>query len=344
MTDTDDSIVLDDLVRTGEASRLRRRGAMRLEHYHHHSHPHAILSWDDDDDDSEDYDSEDYIPGLRNIRAQLRAAADHKYRLFCGGAIPFTAESNAFTPSILPLAPPPGPSPPPAPTQPHTTGCGTLLHTAAAPRRRPSSSAHTWHALPGAGASPALVPLDPAYIDDPAALRTNRAPCGCMRDALACAVCGNVLGTRFAPCPVDAHVHAASYTFLPAAVASSPAYAPSAPRPSPRADTASTPPPLVDRFITASPTPLTEEELTAYYRARPMWPSGAGIGYTYPRSSLRNNDGVGVRTATVLDPDAGDTDEDEAAADKTGEGVFLPERLGIKHQKNYKLLDPRCKV
>ncbi|KAJ3531426.1 hypothetical protein NM688_g7578 [Phlebia brevispora] len=32
LTDADDSIVLSDLVRTGEASRLRRRGAMRLEH------------------------------------------------------------------------------------------------------------------------------------------------------------------------------------------------------------------------------------------------------------------------------------------------------------------------
>src|SRR3954447_15364031 len=32
VTDADDSIVLSDLVRTGEASRLRRRGAMRLEH------------------------------------------------------------------------------------------------------------------------------------------------------------------------------------------------------------------------------------------------------------------------------------------------------------------------
>ncbi|KAI8989841.1 hypothetical protein BD414DRAFT_439182 [Trametes punicea] len=33
-TDADDSIVLADLVRTGEASRLRRRGAMRLDHGH----------------------------------------------------------------------------------------------------------------------------------------------------------------------------------------------------------------------------------------------------------------------------------------------------------------------
>ena len=32
VTDADDSIVLADLVRTGEASRLRRRGAMRLDH------------------------------------------------------------------------------------------------------------------------------------------------------------------------------------------------------------------------------------------------------------------------------------------------------------------------
>ena len=32
LTDADDSIVLSDLVRTGEASRLRRRGALRLDH------------------------------------------------------------------------------------------------------------------------------------------------------------------------------------------------------------------------------------------------------------------------------------------------------------------------
>ena len=36
LTDADDAIVLSDLVRTGEASRLRRRGAMRFDHGHSH--------------------------------------------------------------------------------------------------------------------------------------------------------------------------------------------------------------------------------------------------------------------------------------------------------------------
>ncbi|KAG6886779.1 hypothetical protein C0992_002413 [Termitomyces sp. T32_za158] len=345
MTDTDDSIVIDDLVRTAEASRLRRRGALRLDHHHHYPHPPAIISFDDDEDDDYDDHDEEYIPGLHHIRRQ--PALEYKYSLFCGGDVPSPTDSTPFTPSILPLAPPSGPPLPPLPKQRTTNGCGALVHAAAAPRRRPSSAAHTWYAPPGAGASATLVPLDPAYIDDPAPLRLHCAPCGCVREALACAVCGNLLGTRFAPCPIDTHSYARafpsaadtcaySYSLLPAAVSSSPAYSPPSspptPAPAPPARAASsTPPPLLDRFITASPTPLTDEERTAYYRARPSWGSATGIGYTYAqlRSSFRNG-GLGARTVApperVPDPDAGDLDGDEAASDKTGEGVFLPDR------------------
>ncbi|KAG6886602.1 hypothetical protein C0992_003207 [Termitomyces sp. T32_za158] len=254
----DDSIVIDDLVRTAEASRLRRCGALRLDHHHHYPHPPAIISFDDDEDDDYDDHDEEYIPGLHHIRRQ--PAPEYKYSLFCGGDVPSPTDSTPFKPSILPLAPPAGPPLPPPPKQRTTNGCGAPVHAAAAPRRRPSSAAHTWYAPPGAGASATLVPLDPAYIDDPAPLRLHCAPCGCVREALACAVCGNLLGTRFAPCPIDTHSYARafpsaadtcaySYSFLPAAVSSSPAYShsssPPTPAPAPPARAAlSTPPPL----------------------------------------------------------------------------------------------------
>jgi hypothetical protein len=57
-TNVDDSIVLSDLVRTGEASRLRRRGAMRLDHGHHNALGYTYNApretsptpWDSDDE------------------------------------------------------------------------------------------------------------------------------------------------------------------------------------------------------------------------------------------------------------------------------------------------------
>ncbi|KAG5335001.1 hypothetical protein C0989_002596 [Termitomyces sp. Mn162] len=281
----DDSIVLDDLVRTAEASRLRRRGATRLD-------PSSFitvteLSWDGDDDEEEN----EMPPGLLGSRARPAAAVvDYTYSLFCGVDAP---TATPFTPSILPLA---GPSAAAGPTR---SGCGTLLHDSAAPRRR--AHAQTWHAL-AAGASSCLVPLDAAYIDDAAPRAIYTAPCGCARAALACAICGNFLGTRLSAC--HAHARSTEYTFLDTAVTSFPALPHSSqPQPQPQPQTY---PPLFDRLVTASPIPLTDEERTAYYRTRPTPPAQPRYSYGYGYDE--------------------DGDGDEANLDKAGDGVFVPER------------------
>ncbi|KAG6887738.1 hypothetical protein C0995_013212 [Termitomyces sp. Mi166 len=354
---SDDSIVLDDLVRTAEASRLRRRGAMR----HHPSFITVTEPWDDDDDDDED-DNDNDNDDIRNPR-RTRAPhppLEYTYTLFCGSDI--SPSPSPFTPSILPLFPSPSAPPPRA-----TNRCGTLLHLSAAPRHKPSSSSYTFHALP-TGASPSLVPLDPSYIDDPtlASLRIHSAPCGCARKALACAICGNILGTRFTSCPTSARAsHSSSsssksnmysYTFLSSAVTSEPVYVPSSS--TSRTTTRSTHspqtyPPLLDRLITASPTPLTDEERTAYYRARPtpaaqprysfgyggrnayLGYSGSGLGYERRAGAERERE-RGVERERVYEPDGEhweaeaetetETDGEPGSPDKAGEGVLVPER------------------
>ncbi|GLB34345.1 hypothetical protein LshimejAT787_0112290 [Lyophyllum shimeji] len=184
-TDADDSIVLSDLVRTGEASRLRRRGAMRLDHTRPqpssspqsqlHRTPSVIMvheppSWDPSDPEDVLPPPPPPPPPLRRstrMRPTRRPAVDdehreHAYTLFCGGEMSGDEYGSAgeddctskpFTPSILPEYPPVRlPSSISSGKQKQrrrrTNGCGALLHTAAAPRRPshpPSSSSSALH-------------------------------------------------------------------------------------------------------------------------------------------------------------------------------------------------------
>ncbi|KAG6863883.1 hypothetical protein C0991_002360, partial [Blastosporella zonata] len=398
MTDADDSIVLDDLVRTGEASRLRRRGAMRLDHTHTHTvhgQPSSFTmpSWagdtgDSDDDEHEEVSQYTAHPGpvpprtLTRTRAYRRHDEEQpeppSYTIFCGGDEPISeyepeVDSAPYTPSILPLPAPPRRKTPTKKRR--TNGCGAVLHLSAVPRRRPTPPGFTWFAPPGTGAdNHTLLPLDPSYFDESTRLRIQRSPCGCVREGIACAVCGNPLGTRYRPCVASAHAHSHvptpsarppnpsavhytrvaspcvssySYSFLPSAVTSSPVYTPpppaSSPDPTPSSNTytyidASSfltepqpqPPsyrPLLDRLITASPTPLSDEERLAY-RARPA--PAAQPRYSYGYGYGRPWGGGGYGTGGLYDADGEmitiDPAGGEPGSPKAGEMVLLPER------------------
>ncbi|KAG5641127.1 hypothetical protein DXG03_005955, partial [Asterophora parasitica] len=225
IVDADDAIVLSDLVRTGEASRLRRRGAMHAAHSHSYSQsqPQVIVvvppSWEDSSD------TEDTPPANANARRRPRPSSrrqnahdtdlDYSYTLFCGAELPAGAgyhpdDHTPFTPSPLPLSlsPPVRPRRPPRRS---TNGCGALLHLSAAPRHKlppPSGSGSgssqppptitTW--LAHGRATPAVVLLPSSYLPPDAPIKIQRNACGCAREAIGCAECGNLLGTRYQAC------------------------------------------------------------------------------------------------------------------------------------------------
>lgn len=252
--DVDDSIVLSDLLRTGEASRLRRRGAMRIDHNHNHhtttgghllpgpprlSSPNIVLversNWDSDSDiESPSFSYWNNDPPNRFSRRHPRSSRrfgpygssgigsspqgakdEYVYSLVCGSEVADCESDHVdpFTPSILPLYPPPSPS---ASTSKRSTkkstGCGTVVHTHAAPKSR----FRMWTAK--SPASETVIPLDACYFDAKEASRFTRSPCGCVTEGVGCAAwyvllisscsistslfikSGNPLGTRYTPC------------------------------------------------------------------------------------------------------------------------------------------------
>ncbi|KAF8165909.1 hypothetical protein B0H34DRAFT_671632 [Crassisporium funariophilum] len=221
-TDADDSIVLSDLVRTGEASRLRRRGAMRIDHSlsHRPTSPNLVIverpSWDSDYDQDSALALEGHLNRLsssRYPRRQQRRSSrrygpyaagtsavqqdqpdEYVYSLVCGAAITNfdPVEAEPFKPSILPLYPPvPSSS---QTTVEQSTGCGAIIHMQAAPRSRVG----IWTAC--SAASSDVVPLDASYFDSWEAAKFIRNSCGCIKEGVGCAVCGNPLGMRYIPC------------------------------------------------------------------------------------------------------------------------------------------------
>ncbi|KAG5650938.1 hypothetical protein H0H81_010475 [Sphagnurus paluster] len=277
--DADDAIVLSDLVRTGEASRLRRRGAMRIEHQPHPVPAVVLVSpppaWDDSDSDEQQQTQGAPVPAPPPMRRRVRGARrpviedeqlDYVYTLFCGGGDSADAgdyTSTPFTPSILPVYPTTKHTPPRRTTTNTTTsssGCGALLHIAAAPRFSPHS--RTWTARTRAPPGTALVPLDASYFATPTTVREQRSACGCVREGVGCALCGTPLGVRVRTCAGAGHQrghakhrdglarpdgmaywrsgHAGdepctyTYTFFADAVTSSPAYVFPTPAPTPR--------------------------------------------------------------------------------------------------------------
>ncbi|OAX37446.1 hypothetical protein K503DRAFT_850444 [Rhizopogon vinicolor AM-OR11-026] len=217
-TDADDSIVLSDLVRTGEASRLRRRGAMRLDHNlanAQRQEPGRVTppvvraerspSWieppSDDEESSQNWE-QSYDAPLSPEAIATAGPDPYCHALFCGGDPDELCLSRSSTSvqirSPLPSYPPLPPSRSYQAPRWRTNGCGAVVHMRAS--RRGNSG--VWIAKNEA--SSAVVPLDASYFERAAVIRMVRSACGCLREGVGCAICGNPLGSRYKPC------HAAS--------------------------------------------------------------------------------------------------------------------------------------
>jgi hypothetical protein len=205
-TDADDSIVLSDLVRTGEASRLRRRGALRLDHSHagqtiqqRSFSPSVIVvgspSWDSESEDPQVGQGVARVPRYTRARSQRSRRVgeeETRYSLFCGGDVSDSDEGvddrtcSLFVPSPLPAYPASSStSPPPVRHQrrkKRTNGCGALLHMNAIPRLRQG----TWSAK--GDASCAVIDMEPYYFDKESVAKIVRSACGCVREGVGCAV------------------------------------------------------------------------------------------------------------------------------------------------------------
>ncbi|OCH89989.1 hypothetical protein OBBRIDRAFT_631185 [Obba rivulosa] len=247
-TDADDSIVLSDLLRTGETSRLRRRGAMRLDHgvagasrasissatapqyagagvrpivlipsrpaspqwapaevSGEDEYAYSTGEWRDWDEDARGEGSAS-AAGVRpdnagDASAQVGLAESaESFVLYCGGQEadepePMRNSCTPFRPSPLPIISA-GPSPARAGIPPprRTNGCGALVHMRAYPER----SRGVW--LGKQGASEVVIGLESSYFERPVVGKMMRSACGCIREGIGCAVCGNTLGTRYLPC------------------------------------------------------------------------------------------------------------------------------------------------
>lgn len=220
VTDADDSIILSDLVRTGEASRLRRRGAMRLDHAFSSSstssRPQRQRSqsqgnWDAPDSlrvrsptwvtESESYDewlapprdmeydgvAQDDVEGRRGDTYAEKEKEEYEHILFCGGEGEEDSNDRPaaphWEPSPLPLYPPTiSAKRPLAQRSKRSNGCGAIVHMHASPRRRQN----VWMAK--SEANDVVVDMDASYFDRKAMAKMLRSACGCVREGVGCAV------------------------------------------------------------------------------------------------------------------------------------------------------------
>jgi hypothetical protein len=210
-SDADESIVLSDLVRTGEASRLRRRGAMRIDH----GAPYTVmpsqtniadrLNWDSyfdtDSQTAQDghfnrnplsrfsrfrpHSSRRYGPHDTSVYLHLRDKPDEfVYTLVCGAKISnfdLDDKIEPFKPSILPLYPP-LPISSSKKSMDRNTGCGTIVHMHAAPRVRVGM----WTAHSAAPSS--VITLEASYFATREAAEFTQSDCGCVKEGVGCAV------------------------------------------------------------------------------------------------------------------------------------------------------------
>lgn len=216
--DADDSIVLSDLLRSGEASRLRRRGAMRIDPavvgLNQNStspdiHAQNVVVADRNSatwDVEYDMDLVHHMPARRRQRSGRRygpyesgpstmpssqlegASEDLVYTLVCGAPIHEYGPSDdtePFKPSVLPLYPDHADRHGKEKEREEvnrSTGCGSLVHVLATPRPRSG----VWTAL--GSASSCVVPMDASYFDTREAAQIARSSCGCLREGIGCAV------------------------------------------------------------------------------------------------------------------------------------------------------------
>ena len=215
--DVEDDIVLSDLVRgTGEASRLRRRGALRVDRVYAGAIPPGRPSrWevyvpfeeDQDVDPAQRQQQPLQPPQQPSLALPFPVAPpldlnrdehdEYTYVLRCGGrsvssvssrtTVDPDSSSPPFMPSVLPLYPRPRsgllhPKPAKHRPLPTTNGCGAVVHTKAAPRPKLGM----WTAKTEASCS--VVHLDPCYFDSAAVGKMVRSVCGCVREGVGCAI------------------------------------------------------------------------------------------------------------------------------------------------------------
>ncbi|KAF9534857.1 hypothetical protein CPB83DRAFT_843061 [Crepidotus variabilis] len=239
MTDADDAIFLSDLVRTGEASRLRRRGAMRIDHSHpHHSTSvgHTLsgapirgsisgnlnerASWDSD----EELDSPVFASHSNAEEAPIRLRRHPRMsRRFgpysLGGSSSISSQTEVqddYTYTIVcgaeisdweqeDLAPfQPSILPLYPPSSPSSSSLKKVNKSTGCGavlhlHAAPKPKFKIWTAR--SSATDSVVPLDSRYFDSKEAAGFSRSSCGCVKEGVGCAACGSVLGTRYTPCP-----------------------------------------------------------------------------------------------------------------------------------------------
>ena len=204
-TDADDSIVLSDLVRTGEASRLRRRGAMRLDHNLLSAQrneggrvtpPTVVVartpSWIEppsDDDESTQAWEQGYDPSSPRPQGRTVVPGPETcgYTLYCGGeetSSSFVQQAPVYVRLPLPSYPPTSDSGLRRRDDPlrKTNGCGAVVHLRAS--RRDGSS--VW--VGKDEATSAVVPMDASYFERRTVVRMIRSACGCVREGVGCAI------------------------------------------------------------------------------------------------------------------------------------------------------------
>lgn len=195
--DADDSIVLSDLVRTGEHSRLRRRGAMRLDHgLHTHAMVRTAAPADDIDEGTTGGTSSEPMHLQRyplRRYSSVGPADEYRYQLYCNGCQRqdgadeepewLERSPSPYEPSPLPLYPtPPRSASQRSPPTNAAPSCGALIHGQAAPRQRLG----VWTAK--SEASDVVVPMDPEYFESSAIAKVIHSPCGCVRECVGCAL------------------------------------------------------------------------------------------------------------------------------------------------------------
>lgn len=187
---------------------------MRLDHNALHSQRHesgrtsppTIItpvspSWvepteDDDDDDTQTWEQAD---DTASLSAEVRFISDPDpcdHVLYCGKEDP-TLELTVGRGPYEPPSPLPSSVAARAPRRRdarQTNGCGAVVHLRAWRRERTS----VW--VGKHEATSAVIPIDPSYFERPSTVRVIRSPCGCVREPVGCAICGNPLGTRHKPC------------------------------------------------------------------------------------------------------------------------------------------------
>lgn len=122
---------------------------------------------------------------------------EESFVLCCGGEIakvPSRDYSRPYEPSPLPFPPSSASTSCRDRTAPRTNGCGAVIHLRAFPQK----TRGVW--VGKREATEAVVAMDSVYFERSIVARMMKSACGCVREGVGCAVCGNPLGTRYMPC------------------------------------------------------------------------------------------------------------------------------------------------